>query len=387
MSKGRIMIVEDEGITALTLQRKLETLGYDVPVTTATGEEAVEQVKLAQPDLILMDIMLAGKMDGVETAGQIKAHYDIPVVYLTAYADEDTFQRAKVTDSFGYLLKPFQERILEITIEMALYKHKMTQALRSHSEGLEERVQERTEKLEQALTALRVSQEKLIRQEKLATLGQLAGTVAHELRNPLAVVSNAIYYLRVTLDEVDSTTLEYMTIIEERVREAEKIITDLLDFARDRLVQRDRTELADLIAEVLHRQPPPDQVMVNMDIPDEAPAVFVDAQQIIQVLTNLVINAYQAMPQGGEVSLSVEAVNGDVQLAVTDTGEGIATEVLPEIFDPFFSTKVHGIGLGLVFVKNLVEVNGGRVDVTSVEGQGSTFMVTLPIADQLPTAN
>ena len=383
MNKGRIMIVEDEGITALSIQRKLETLGYEVPVAVGSGEEAVEQAEQAAPDLVLMDIRLAGEMDGVEAADQIKTQFDIPVVYLTAYADEDTFQRAKVTESFGYLLKPFQERILEITIEMALYKHKMDQALRTHSKHLEERVQERTQELEQALQDLQESQQKLIHQEKLATLGELAGGVAHELRNPLAVISNAVFYLRATLTEADQTTLEYLKIIEDRVYEAKKIVSDLLDFTRDRAVQRARATLAEMVEITLHRQPPSEQVQVSSFLPDDLPKVWVDAPQIIQVLTNLITNAYQAMPEGGDLILRAQAVDNGVCLAIADTGEGISADLLPKIFEPLFSTKVHGIGLGLAVSKNLVEGNGGRIEVESVAGVGSTFTLILPTVDKL----
>lgn len=378
MTKGRIMIVEDEGITALTIQRKLESLGYEVPAVVGSGEEAVDQAENIAPDLILMDIMLAGAMDGIEAAGRIKEKTDIPVIYLTAYADEETFQRAKVTESFGYLLKPFQERILETTIDMALYKHQMDRALREHSEQLEERVKERTQELEQALQDLQASQQKLIKQEKLATVGHLASSVAHELRNPLSVISNAVYYLKVTLLEANQTTLEYLGIIEGRVVEAEKIVSDLLDFTRGRAVQRSRAAVADVLAEVLRKQPAAEQVKINSEIPNNLPPVFIDTQQIIQALTNLINNACQAMPEGGNLTVSAQARDGEVYLAVTDSGEGISAEQLPIIFDPLYSTKTHGIGLGLAVAKNLVEVNEGRIEVKSSVGNGSTFTMILP---------
>lgn len=128
MMKPRIMIVEDEGIIALNIQSHLESLGYEVPVIVASGEEAIEEAEKLRPDLVLMDIVLAGDMDGVEAAAQIHARFDIPVIYLTAYADDKTLQRAQDTEPFGYILKPYDEKQLYTTVEMALHRHKAEEA-------------------------------------------------------------------------------------------------------------------------------------------------------------------------------------------------------------------------------------------------------------------
>ncbi len=125
MSKERILIVEDEQIVAEDLKRILEGLGYEVVGKAASGEAAIAQVEKTRPQMVLMDIRLEGKMDGIEVAEYIYTHYDIPVSYLTAYADKTTLERAKATLPFGYILKPFEERHLETTIELALFRHKM----------------------------------------------------------------------------------------------------------------------------------------------------------------------------------------------------------------------------------------------------------------------
>jgi PAS domain S-box-containing protein len=127
----QILVAEDESIVAHNLQHRLQNLGYMVPAAVHTGEEAIDYVAALRPDLVLMDIRLAGELDGVTAAGHIRSQFDIPVIYLTAYADEETLQRAKVTEPYGYILKPFDLRNLQITIEMALYKHKMEQAIKA----------------------------------------------------------------------------------------------------------------------------------------------------------------------------------------------------------------------------------------------------------------
>jgi PAS domain S-box-containing protein len=130
MANVKILIVEDEGIEALDLQHRLTGLGYVAPDIVATGEEAITKAGETRPDLIVMDIMLRGEMDGVTAAGQIHDRFDIPVIFITAYADDDTLGRAKITEPYGYLVKPFKEKDLHISIDMALYKHKMERDLK-----------------------------------------------------------------------------------------------------------------------------------------------------------------------------------------------------------------------------------------------------------------
>ena len=144
MSGKRILVVEDEQIVAMDIAGRLTDMGYAVAGTAATGEAAIQRALETRPDLALMDIRLRGEMDGVEAAKQIQAQLDIPVIYLTAYADEETLERAKITQAFGYILKPFEERDLRISIEMALYKHKAESDLRTYASKLERANQQLT---------------------------------------------------------------------------------------------------------------------------------------------------------------------------------------------------------------------------------------------------
>ena len=136
MAKAQILVVEDEGIIAQDIQNTLKKLGYAVPAIAYSGKEGIEKAQEIQPDLVLMDIVLEGGIDGIEAAEQIRRRFHIPVVYLTAYADEKTLQRAKITEPFGYILKPFEEKELYITIEMALYKHEMERRLKESQQWL-----------------------------------------------------------------------------------------------------------------------------------------------------------------------------------------------------------------------------------------------------------
>jgi len=137
MSTAKIFIVEDEAIVAESLNDQLEALGYIVTGYAPSGEEALRNIKNNLPDLVLMDIMLEGEMDGVETAQQIKELYGIPVIFLSAYSDSETLGRAKLTEPFGYLIKPYKERELHTTLEITLYKHRMEKRVREHERWLD----------------------------------------------------------------------------------------------------------------------------------------------------------------------------------------------------------------------------------------------------------
>ncbi|MDO5836865.1 MAG: methanogen output domain 1-containing protein [Methanobacterium sp.] len=136
MSEVKILIVEDESIVAMDIKHRAEGLGYEVTAITPSGEEALEHVAGTRPDLVLMDIVLKGEMDGIEAAQKIRDSYDIPVVYLTAYSDERTLKRAKITEPFGYIIKPFEDRELHSAVEVALYKHQMESKLKESEKWL-----------------------------------------------------------------------------------------------------------------------------------------------------------------------------------------------------------------------------------------------------------
>ena len=136
MPKARILIVEDEGIIAQDIRASLQELGYEVCATVATGEDAVRKAETERPDLALVDVVLQGGMDGIEAAHFIHSRFRVPIVYLTAYADDKMLERAKMTEPFGYLIKPFRDRELHSTIEMALFRHEMGVKLRENQEWL-----------------------------------------------------------------------------------------------------------------------------------------------------------------------------------------------------------------------------------------------------------
>ena len=242
--------------------------------------------------------------------------------------------------------------------------------------------------------ALLEAQEELVRKEKLAILGQLSGSVGHELRNPLGVMSNAVYFLKMVLADADDTTKEYLDIIKHEIGNSLRIITDLLDFARTKPPQIQEVTARALLDKSLGRCAIPDTIALQTDIPDNLPLLRVDPLQMEQVLTNFITNGVQAMPNGGALRVAarfggsvhesslqnpIPETADSIEISIQDTGEGISAENMNKIFQPLFTTKPKGIGLGLVVCKNLVEANAGRIEVTSEVGTGTTFTLILPV--------
>ena len=266
----------------------------------------------------------------------------------------------------------YKGRLAGVTIIRDISERKQAEKkLKEYSEHLEEMVAARTRELREA-------QEKLVRREKLAVLGQLAGSVSHELRNPLSVINSSIYYLKLAQPEAGEKIKEHHAMIEQEVHNAEKIIGDLLDFAR--VVSSDRKPVAipELMQSVLERVPASASVDVKLEIPSDLPMVYVDPRQMEQVLGNLVVNACQAMPDGGKLIISARVQKEIIALAVKDTGTGITPENMKKLFEPLFSTKAKGIGLGLAVSKKLAEANDGWIDVENDPGKGTTFTLWLP---------
>lgn len=259
----------------------------------------------------------------------------------------------------------------------------MAVGVRDSRQRLEEEVDARTTALNTTLNQLRDAQESLVRREKLATLGQLASSVGHELRNPLGVISNAAYYLELVVPDPQPVVVEYLGIIRKQVETSTKIINDLLDFSRVARADRHPLSLHAVVDAQLRELSVPPGITVEHDVPDTLPAVLADPVHVGQVMLNLVTNALQAVgPAGGTVWLSA-AANGDgmARIEVRDSGPGVDPAMHDKIFEPLFTTKARGIGLGLAVSRSLIVANGGTLTSEPAE-RGGRFVLTLPMAER-----
>ncbi|RLC73961.1 MAG: hypothetical protein DRI52_00840 [Chloroflexi bacterium] len=275
------------------------------------------------------------------------------------------------TESDVYLLSALADYASIAIVNARLYTE-----VKSFSEELEQKVVERTKELQEA-------QEQLIQSEKLASIGQLAAGVAHELNNPISVMLGFSQAILRKLPEDDPLRKPLATIEREGLR-CKGIIQNLLDFARrskPSLQPTNVNEVLEAACALIEHQISLDNVVVTKGYDPHLPQVLADANQLQQVFVNIIINARDAMPQGGTLRLITRSLGDEVHIIFSDTGIGIPPENIKRIFDPFFTTKEvgQGTGLGLSVSYGIVEQHGGTIEVKSEVGVGTTFIVKLPV--------
>jgi len=224
-------------------------------------------------------------------------------------------------------------------------------------------------------------EEKLLRSERLAIIGQLAAGVSHELRNPLGVLQNCLYLLNLRFKDADEKLRKQLAIMQRELTRSNRIITDLLEFSRKQKPSLAPTNLNRLLEEILSRVQIPERVQVVKKLTD-IPTVMADGEQLQSVFMNLIGNGIEAMPEGGVLTLNTGQDDSSVKVTISDSGVGIPKENLEKVFEPLFTTKTNGIGLGLAITKRLIEYHGGMIVAQSIPNHGSTFMVTLPVSDE-----
>jgi two-component system sensor kinase FixL len=235
-------------------------------------------------------------------------------------------------------------------------------------ESLQETIQEKSEQL-------RVAESELIRQARLATLGQVFGGIAHEIRNPLNALRTSAYYLLNARQTTPEKTRAHLHRIDRQVTVIDNIVTALSDVAKLPQPELSPVPLDAWVPRAAREVSLDSNIDVVIDLPTDLPDVLVDVNQVPIALKNLIRNARDAMPRGGTITISAEADNGVVRLMVADTGDGIHEDILPKIMDPLFSTKPRGMGLGLAISRAIIEKNNGRIDVKSMIGDGTTFTI------------
>jgi signal transduction histidine kinase len=320
-----------------------------------TGRAALEALRNDTYDLILLDIGLPD-MDGLAVLEHVTSHHaQISPIMMTGYATLEATVRAQELGAEGFILKPFNN-------------NKLVQIVR--------RVIERR-RLREDYTQLQAS----AHSEKLAALGRLVASLAHEINNPLQALRSGLRLLsRSNLD--DAKRQNYVAMLVQEVERLIAITTQTLDFVRPSRAGKQPANLNQLLQDTLalvSKQLQQSQIEVKFNPIASLPTIQVVPDQIKQVFINLILNAIDAMPDGGVLSLAIEHLPNDDRFvaAVRDTGPGMGPEVINKIFEPFYSTKEAGTGLGLSVSYGIIEAHGGRIEVESTPGAGSCFTVYL----------
>jgi len=254
-------------------------------------------------------------------------------------------------------------------------RKKMEEQLEKYSTHLEEIVQQKTSQLTEA-------QAQIVKSERLAAIGELAGMIGHDLRNPLAGIKNATFLLKKKDANFSEQSKEMIEIINKCVEHSNKIINDLLEYSKEILLERKVVSLGSLLTAVMSLVQIPSRVKIINQFNDSVKLV-VDSNKLERVFVNLIKNAVDAMPNGGTITISGEEIEHKLLLSLADTGMGIPDEVMPKIFSPLFTTKAQGMGFGLAICKRIVEAHGGTICVKTEKNKGTTFTVALPLESEM----
>ena len=272
-------------------------------------------------------------------------------------------------DEFGELVRTF-DRMAQSLAHNQRQLQESLMALEAMNNNLEALVEQRTEEL-------RAAHQELVRQEKLAVLGTLAGALGHELRNPLSAMATSVYVLK-KVTPANGEAAQHLAILAHQVAAANRIITNLLDFARTREPICEEVDLREVVQEAIESSVIPPVVALTVRLGEEPIRAMADTTQISQVLLNLIANAVQAMPGGGRLEVALRRKAEGIEITVADTGCGMTELQKAQVFQPLFTTKPKGIGLGLAVSKKLIEAHGGEITCDSAVGKGTRFSIWLP---------
>jgi len=391
LSKARILIVDDEAPNVRLLERILEMFGCQHVFSTTDPGEALKLYLEAEPDLVLLDLHMP-HVDGFAVME--------PILVLTADITLDTKRRALASGAKDLVTKPIDHSEVVLRMKNLIENRFLHLELQKQNGLLEQQVRDRTAQLEETLRQLQSAQESVVRQERLSALGMMASGIAHDFNNALTMVLGYSELLLPYLQQ-DAPPKErgYLHHVISAAQDATQVVSRLREFYRPAGINEIRVavNLNDIVSQTVSLTSPKwsserlaegVQIRVVTELAAEIPTVLGSAAELREALTNLVFNAVDAMPDGGQITIRTEmAEHGDVTLSVTDTGMGMSDEERERCLEPFFTTKgERGTGLGLAVVYGIIHRHGGSIDIVSKKYQGATFLIRLPIATRDVTA-
>ena len=344
-----------------------------------------------------MDIRLRGEMDGIQAATMIYEKHDLPVVFLTSYSDDKTIRNAKQAYPYGYLVKPFEERELYATLEIAIFKHQTNKELEQYRNHLENLVEERTrelhdinaeleQRIEEEVKKRNKQQQVIVQQSKLASLGELAAGIAHEINQPLNIIS---FTLDNVLAHLKSGNLsgEYLgkktDKIFKNISRMKNTIQHIQTFSREQ--KEGNREIFDLnkpireAISLLQEQYRNHGVEITLQLSMLSIPIYGNPFKLEQVLLNLLSNARDSIGGNGKIKIITQINSKTASIEVIDDGAGINEEHIDHVIQPFFTTKQpgEGTGLGLSISYGIIRDMAGNLELKNISGESLMGMVNL----------
>lgn len=385
-NQAKILIIDDEKIILDLTSIILKNRGYNV-FTAQDAVIGIEMVRNEKPALVLLDYMMPG-MDGLTALRQMRKEFpDSYVIMFTGKGSEEIAVELMKAGASDYVLKPFNNQDLSERIENVLKirtmefhnrellgeREKLLEEIAAWNSELEHRVEVKTEELQKA-------QAEMVQTEKLAALGYLSAGMAHEIRNPLNSISLFAQLLKGGVEDLEK--LDYFDKIFKEIDRIDGILKKLLDASKRpkfEISEVSIDRIVDATLEVFKPQTELRRIEVKQDYRRIPPPIKADPTEIEHIFTNLFLNAIHEMPKNGKLTVQLDCDDHDITMRVSDTGKGIPKEHISSIFDPFYTTKSSGSGMGLAVVRRIVKTYKGKIEVEKSDESGTTFCVKLPM--------
>lgn len=358
VAENHILIVDDEAPSRDLCRLFLETEGYRVDVSDR-AEKALSLLSLKRFDLILTDLSMPD-MDGVQLVKQVKYHYPASnVIIMTAFGSVASAVESMKAGAYDYIIKPFPRDLLMATVRRCLESHNLKREISK-------------------------MQTELLKKERLAAVGAMAGAIAHRMRNPLNIIQMCAQYLEGN-SAGNAEHLQILQAVQEKVKVLEQLTRDFVEYSRASRIRKSPESLEKLADEVIKNVEARCKIQgveIFRRYQPRLPVIHVDADLIREVMTNVIDNALEAMKGTGKIIVVIEmdkSMKG-LLIRINNTGSVLASELQDKIFEPFFTTKETGMGLGLAIVRQVVEGHGGRImAMGDANTQTTTFHIWLPL--------
>jgi len=380
---SNVLLVDDEPSIRLTMGEFLKRAGYTVLL--APDYDTAVTHNADGLDVAVIDINLPGK-SGVHLLQKLQtADVYIPVIMITGEPNLSVIPEIVRSGAYDFIPKPIVKDVLLSAVARAAEKKRLTDEKRRleheiklYAEELEMRVAERTAELVE-------THKRLVQQERIAALGRAAAQVAHEVKNPLAGLLLYSLHLKSKIDKSSESEAALVDKIVETINHLIDTVERILGFARPIAITPRSANLNQIVNDVLELLRPQitaNDIDVHVSLSEQAAPAIIDESSMRGALMNLILNAVEAMPQGGRLTITSDRNEQGLRLEISDTGHGISEETVKDIFEPFYTTKEQGLGLGMPYAKKIIEQHGGNIACNSRPGEGTTIRIALPAPEE-----